>query len=434
MSTNAPNQRVAYLLKTFPRLSETFILNEILGLEQMGVEIQIFSLKMPDAGPVHSSVAAVKAEIDYVPSLGPQFRLNNLARLLACQFLLLFQETRRYFGAAKFHFFKPGKSRLKDFLQACYLAWVLRRDRFQHLHVHFANVPATVAEVVHRLIGIPYSLTAHAKDIYLTPPAELARKIQTAVCVLTCTEHNRQYLSQLAPGSTPVHLAYHGIDVSRFSGQPCDAGALDTRKAHILSVGRFCEKKGFEYLIQSCRLLADRGYLFECKIVGYGELLDKLQSMIADLALGGYVSLSDKMTQDQLATLYPQASMFVLPCLITDNGDRDGIPNVLIEAMASGTPVISTNVSGITELVRHNENGLLVAQRNATALADAMEHLIVRSDTRSRLAQCARETVSSRFTLEASAQRVYDILRPFLEGRFSQQLIPSSEVDEPALN
>jgi glycosyltransferase involved in cell wall biosynthesis len=434
LDTNVPNQRVAYLLKTFPRLSETFILNEILGLEQMGLEIQIFSLKMPDAGPVHPSVAAVKAKIDYVPSLGPQFRLSNLIRLLACQFLLLFLDTRRYFGAAKFYFLKPGKSRLKDFLQASYLAWVLRRQRFQHLHVHFANVPATVAEIVHRLIGIPYSLTAHAKDIYLTPRAELARKIQTAACVLTCTAHNRQYLSQLASGRTPVHLAYHGIDVRRFSGEPCRADAHRIEKPLILSVGRFCEKKGFEYLIQSCRLLADRGYSFQCKIVGYGELQNKLEQMILDLELGSFVSLSGKMTQDELATLYPQAGMFVLPCLITDDGDRDGIPNVLIEAMASGTPVISTNVSGIAELIQHNQNGLLVEQRNATALADAMEHLIGRPDTRNRLIQNARSTVSSRFTLEASAQRVYDILRPVLEGRSSRHLILTSEVDQPVLN
>ncbi len=416
MNSNTANPRVAYLLKTFPRLSETFILNEILGLEQMGVEIKIFSLKTPDDGPVHPSVAAVKAEVDYVPSLVPQFRPHNLARLLACQFLLLFLETRRYLAAAKFYFLKPGKSRLKDYLQACYLAWVLRYERFEHLHVHFANVPATVAEVVHRLIGIPYTLTAHAKDIYLTPPAELARKVQTATCVLTCTEHNQKYLSTLAAGYTPVHLAYHGIDVSRFSMQPRDHSAHHNERPLILSVGRFCEKKGFEYLIESCRILVNRGYSFECRIVGYGELQNKLLTKIAALKLGSYISLPGRMTQDQLAALYPKASMFVLPCLITDNGDRDGIPNVLIEAMASGTPVISTNVSGIAELIEQGENGLLVEQRDATVLADAMECLIVRPDTCSRLANRARETVSSRFTLEASAQRVYDILRPFLSG------------------
>jgi len=415
MTNQHANRRVAYLLKTFPRLSETFILNEILGLERLGIDIQIFSLQKPENGPVHPAVAQVKGKVTYVPFRGPRLRLGDLGRLLLCHFMLALVETRRYCAAAKFFFFKPGKSRLLDYLQAGYLAWVLWRHSFEHLHVHFANVPASVAEVVHRLIGIPYSLTAHAKDIYLTPAAELARKIEGAECVLTCTAHNQRYLAGLASGRTPVRLAYHGVDVGRFGGRPPHAPTTVSEWPLIMSVGRFCEKKGFEYLIRACRILADRGYRFCCQIVGYGELQNELEKMIVDLGLQEFVELPGTMTQDQLAALYPRARMFVLPCLITGNGDRDGIPNVLIEAMASGIPVISTDVSGISELVQHLENGLLVEQRDARAIAEAMELLLVRSDLRSRLAQNGRETVLRRFTMEASALRVHNILCSVLD-------------------
>lgn len=415
MTSHPANRRVAYLLKTFPRLSETFILNEILGLERLGIDIQIFSLQRPENGPVHPAVAEVKGTVTYVPFRGPRVRFMDLGRLLFSHLMLSVVETRRYCAAARFFFFKPGRSRFLDYLQAGYLAWVLRRDGFEHLHVHFANVPASVAEVVHRLIGIPYSLTAHAKDIYLTPATELARKIESAECVLTCTAHNQRYLASVASGRTPVRLAYHGVDVGRFGGRAAVAPMAIGDRPLIVSVGRFCEKKGFEYLIRACRILADRGYRFSCQIVGYGELQNGLEKMIVDLGLEEFVELPGTMTQDQLAVLYPRARMFVLPCLITGNGDRDGIPNVLIEAMASGTPVISTDVSGISELVEHMENGLLVEQRDARAIAEAMELLLVRSDLRSRLAQNGRETVRQGFTLEASALRVHDILCSVLD-------------------
>ena len=421
MTKQPANRRVAYLLKTFPRLSETFILNEILGLERLGIDIQIFSLQKPENGPVHPAVAQVKGTVTYVPLRGPRFRFGDLGRLLLCHLKLSLVETRRYCTAAKFFFFKPEKFHLLDYLQAGYLAWVLRRDGFTHLHVHFANVPASVAEVVHRLIGIPYSLTAHAKDIYLTPAAELARKIESAECVLTCTAHNQRYLADLASGRTPVRLAYHGVDVGRFGSRPPHAPTAISDRPLIVSVGRFCEKKGFEYLICACRILANRGDRFNCQIVGYGELQNKLKRLIMDLRLEEFVELPGRMTQDQLAALYLRARMFVLPCLITGNGDRDGIPNVLIEAMASGTPVISTDVSGISELVQHLENGLLVKQRDARAIAEAMELLFFRHDLGSRLAQNGRETVLRRFTLEASALRVHNILCSVLDQRAPQE-------------
>jgi glycosyltransferase involved in cell wall biosynthesis len=404
--------RIAYLVKTFPRLSETFILNEILGVEKLGLELTIFSLrKQPlEAEPVHPDVARVKGPVRYIPSLVRPLWPPGLLLLLSSHLALLFTAPQRYFATLRFHFWSGNDPRLKDFWQAGYLARALRKGKFTHLHAHFANVPTTVAELVKHFTGIPFSFTAHAKDIYVTPAPELNRKIEKAECVLTCTAFNQRYLAGLANESTPVHLAYHGVDVSRF----CELRPSDSPRGKeiplILSVARLCEKKGLEFLIEACRMLVDRGVAVRCWIVGYGPLEHKLQQMVVSLSLQDRVSLLGKMTQDQLSQVYPQADLFVLPCQILENGDRDGIPNVLFEAMVCGVPIISTNIPGVCELIEHQKNGFLVEQRNARALADAMELLIGSPDLRSRLAREGRHTVLESFTQESSARNVYNIL------------------------
>lgn len=410
MSSPAAKLKVAYLLKTFPRLSETFILNEILGLEKLGIQLEIFSLRRPTAEPSHPAVSEMKSSVTYIPSLSWSLWPVALAQLIWSHLVVLLTGRRRYFTTAGFYFRVKGASRFEDFLQAPHLARGLRRKQITHLHAHFANVPTTVAELAHHLIGIPFSFTAHAKDIYLTTPSELERKIRSATAVLTCTAHNQQYLAQLAEPGRSIHLAYHGVDFERFGAALCPRSTGTRQLPLILSVGRFCEKKGFEYLIRACRFLANRGYTFRCQIVGYGGLQDKLERLIIDLGLQQFVSLLGKKKQDQLAALYTQARMFVLPCIVTDQGDRDGIPNVLIEAMACEVPVVSTDISGISELVTHSQTGLLVRQRDPHALADAMELLLLRSDLCRRLAQNGRQCVLDKFTLNASAQHVHDIL------------------------
>src|SRR6266446_2499127 len=417
--------RVAYLVKTFPRLSETFILNEILGVEDLGLELEIFSLrKLPPANePVHPDVAKVKAPVRYIPSLVRPLWPPGLALLLFSHLALLFAAPQRYFAAARFHFSSGSSPRLKDFLQAGYLGRALIRGKCTHLHAHFANVPTTVAEIVKHLTGIGYSFTAHAKDVYLTPPSELAKKIREAKCVLTCTAVNQRYLAGLADQDTPVRLAYHGVDVNRFRVLRSGDSPRSGEAPLILSVARLCEKKGLEFLIEACRILVDRGVNFQCQIVGYGPLDDKLRKMIASLALQDRVFLLGKMTQDQLATLYPQADLFVLPCLVLENGDRDGIPNVLFEAMVCGVPIICTEVAGVCELIEHQKNGVLVEQRNATALADTMQLLIGSPDLRNELARKGRQTVLEGFTRESSARSVYNILSSMLGSAESADVL-----------
>lgn len=405
--------KIAYLLKTYPRLSETFILNEILGLENLGAQLHIFSLRRPDDEPFHPAVAKVKAAVTYALAIGPRSRPLDALRVAYRHAALCLNEPKRYLRTVWNYFRRPGKQRLKEVMQAGFLAGEMRKSGCTHLHAHFANVPATVAELIKGFTGMPYSFTAHAKDIYLSKPRELNRKIQGAEFVLTCTGYNRRYLQELSEGDTPIRAVYHGIDLSVFDGRP-KAASIATPL--ILSVGRFCEKKGFPYLIRACRSLKDMGMDFRCLIVGYGPLRDELDALIGELNLRGCVSLREKMTQDELVGVYRKADVFVLPCLVTGDGDRDGIPNVLIEAMAQRLAVVSTDVSGIGELVTHMENGLLAPEKDADGLAAAMEMLLRHPELRRKLGDRGREKVLNVFSLEKSAAAVWGVFQDALRS------------------
>ncbi len=403
--------RIAYLLKTFPRLSETFILNEILGLESLGISIDIFSLKRPAEERAHASVARVRAGVTYLPSLLPD-PLDALRCLLAHAVLFVTSPVRDLKTLNLF--VRVQKSRVKDLAQAGFLAHSLQRKGITHLHAHFANVPASVAELVQRLTGIPYSFTAHAKDIYLTPDEELGRKIAGASFVLTCTGFNANHLARLSDGSTPIQLVYHGVDLDFFQAGPAARSLNDCPE--IVSVGRFCEKKGLSYLIQACALLKGQNRRFRCRIIGYGGLRDQFAEMISDLGVADCVSLEGPFTQDQVREAYSRAAAFVLPCVVTGSGDRDGIPNVLLEAMSMGVPVISTGVSGIGELIRHTGNGLLVGERDPDAIAQSIALLLDYPALAARLAEAGRKTVLRHFEMRQSARAVAAAFRQYRFG------------------
>jgi glycosyltransferase involved in cell wall biosynthesis len=392
---------LAYLLKTFPKLSETFILNEILGLEQLGVEVEIFSLRRPDEGQVHSAVSKVKGRVTYVSSTMPKpvrfvwTWLQHLALFLA--------NPAAYSKAVRFYIRDQKATRLKEFMVAGVLAGKLRRRGITHLHAHFANVPTSVAEIVRVLCGVRYSFTAHAKDIYLTPPEVLRRKIGSAEFVLTCTGFNRDYLRRISDRATPIQLVYHGVDLRLFQPpEPAEEPAVPT----IVSVGRFCEKKGFPYLIRACSVLKREGCRFRCRIVGFGELKEPLRALITELDLDDCVSLEGPMTQHEILGVYRGASLLVLPCLVTDKGDRDGIPNVLLEAMSMGIAVVSTGISGICELIEHTLTGLLVPERDAQAVAAAITLLLDQPQLRIRIAERGRQKVLKDFEMINSARAV----------------------------
>ena len=395
---------IAYIVKAWPRLSETFVLNEIISLEQRGVAIRIFSVKAPDPGPAHSKVMQVRAKVTCLAlqQAWKQAVAANL-RLLRHQpgrylRLLLHVVTSK---VARQRFGLP-----RHFFQAAYLADILSREPADHLHAHFASTPARVAMLVHRLSGIPYTFTAHAKDIYLSDSEVFRGKLEEARAVVTCTEYNRSFLlkqyGQLA--AHKVCCIYHGLDTSQFKFHPRQA--VENGEPVILSVARLVEKKGLEDLLVAADILRHRGRVCQVDIIGSGPLREVLKAQAKLLGLADRVRLLGAQAHDAVCLAYQRASIFVLPCVIASNGDRDGIPNVLLEAMASGLPVVSTPVSGIPELVESGKNGLLVPPHDPRSLADAIDSLLGSRELRGQLALAARAKLEASFSLEASAERL----------------------------
>lgn len=397
---------IGYLLKTYPKLSETFILNEILELERQGVFLHLFSLRKPTDEKNHPDVDKVKAHVTYIPTLLPEFNFPDLIELLKAHLQLLFQSPRQYWQALQFHLQRPEKKRLNEFLQAGYLAATMQNLGLSHLQAHFANVPTATTEIAKIFGNLSYNIFAHAKDIYLTEKEVLDRRIGSAEFVLTCTGFNHRHLRSISTSSTLIYLSYHGFDLTRFTSTVVKH---KTETPLILSVGRYCEKKGFPYLIQACQQLKQQGHKFQCDIVGYGLLEGELAQLIADLDVADVVSLAGKMTQDELVKVYQRASIFVLPCQVMENGDRDGIPNVLLEAMAMEIPVVSTDISGIGELVESDKNGFLIPEKNTPAIAEALGKLLAQPALGEQFGKAGRERVLQQFSLERNVGEIREL-------------------------
>lgn len=369
----------AFLVKTYPKISETFILEEILGLEQMGVPLHLFSLQAPTDEIAHADTNKVRAPLTYVQPRTAELLQSFLRSPL--RFLRAIWMTLRH-----------RDIRWGDLRQGACLARHLHRNAIAHLHSHFISEPATVAHIAAILAGATFSISAHAKDIYLSPVHALRRKMAAARFTVTCTEHNLAFLSQQAPAGAHVSRMYHGIDLDKFHG---DAAPAQRDTPLILSVGRLKEKKGFHVLIAACRLLRERGLRFRCEIVGYGEELARLRALIAESALEDVVSLPGKLDRAGVIDRYARAGAFALPCIVAEDGDRDGIPNVLLEALAMRLPVVTTPISGIPEIVEQGRNGLLVAPNDAQALADALERVLRDASLGRRLGNQGRHTVAA---------------------------------------
>jgi len=306
---------------------------------------------------------------------------------------------------------------LRHFLKAGYLADMLFREPVAHLHAHFATSPSLVAMFTHQLTGVPYSLTAHAKDIYVNRPDLIRAEIARAQAVVTCTDYNRRYLlSQFSSACDgKVRCIYHGLDLSQFKFRAQfkfqAPGARDTGPPLILSVARLVEKKGLSNLIAAAEILRRRGRSFRVEIIGNGPLRRALQARVSELALNDRVRLLGAQPQEAVHKAYHRASVFALPCVVTANGDRDGIPNVLLEAMASGVPVVATQVSGIPELIDAERDGLLVEPNSPEKLADAIDRLLTQPELGERLASAARSKIEARFSVEDGARQLLELFR-----------------------
>jgi glycosyltransferase involved in cell wall biosynthesis len=284
-------------------------------------------------------------------------------------------------------------------LQAGYLVHrYLPASGVTHLHGHFAHSPTSVTMFTSHLTGLPFSFTAHAKDIYTSNPAQLREKIQQARFVITCTEYNRRHLSALSNGtSTPIHRIYHGIDIGLFSGKSRDHTQNPVEPYRILTVARLTAKKGLPTVLKALKHLRDRKISLTHTLIGDGDDREKILGLIKTLGLTSTTHWIGVQPHQVVLAHYQKADLFVLGCEVASDGDRDGIPNVLLESMAMGVPVVVTDLSAIPELVEDGHTGLLVPPGRPRKLAEAMLRLLTDVPLRNRITAVARQRVTTDF-------------------------------------
>jgi glycosyltransferase involved in cell wall biosynthesis len=411
------SRRVAYLVKRFPRLSETFVLNEFLQVRELGLQTTLFALMDPGEKVVHQAAHDLMPEVRYVIIAGrPWHSAWRLFRGAAAQAATNPRGFLRVLWALlSVHRSVPS---LRHAVEGLWLARELRRSHVEHLHAHFAHSPAAVAYMARLAGGPPYSFTAHAKDLYTTLPRNLAIRAKAAKFVLTCTRFNSRFLREMLPGvPTPIHVVHHGADIRRFH-----PSRRQPQPNLIVSVGRLVPKKGYPLMLHAMQLMAAAGIAFRCEIYGGGPMREQLEKTVSDLGLQGSIALHGARPQEEIADAYARAAVFLLAPVVVPDGDRDGIPNVLVEAMASGTPVVSTRISGIPELIDHGRNGLLVEPGDPAALADATTRVLLDREMAGRLATAGRRTVEREFDLSVNSRRVAELL--------AETSIPATETCE----
>jgi glycosyltransferase involved in cell wall biosynthesis len=398
---------VAIVVKGYPRLSETFVAQEIRALERRGLSILIVSLRRPTDDRAHPVHAEIHAPVHYLP----EYLHQEPARVLRA-----WRAVRGRPGyAAALALWRRDltrdctRNRIRRFGQALVLAHELPPE-VAHLHVHFLHTPASVVRYASMLTGLAWTGSAHATDIWTQPEWEKREKLADCRWMVTCTALNRDHLAALAPDAARVELLYHGLDLDRFDApdvaRPSRDGGDSADPVVMLSVGRAVEKKGYDDLIDAlARLPADLHWRLEH--VGTGPWLARLRAQAGRLGLSERICWLGARDQDEVIERYRHADMFVLACRRAGNGDRDGLPNVVVEAMSQGLPCVSTRISGVPEILDHGVNGLLVDERDVPGLAAALETLARDPARRRRQGAAALCRVHADFSHEAGADRLH---------------------------
>ena len=396
---------VAVVVKGYPRLSETFIAQEMLALERRGIDLVIVSLRRPTDRFTHPIHAEIRSPVHYLPEYlheapGRVMRAWKRARRLTG-----YSRARSMWLADLSRDRTPN--RVRRFGQAMVLAAEL--GEVESIHAHFLHTPASVARYASTMLGIGWSFSAHAKDVWTTPDWEKREKLADARFGVTCTRVNLDHLAALAPSPDVVELVYHGLDRGRFPAcvtqrRPRD-GSSPWDPVKILSVGRLVEKKGFDDLLGALARLPP-SLAWTLDVVGGGALGAALRRQAADLGIAARVRWHGSLPHDRVVELFAGADLFALASRVCADGDRDGLPNVLMEAQLLGAACVATRVSAVPELIEHDINGLLVPPRDSAALADAVECAIVDPALRLRLAEAGRRAVTARFSFEDGVSKI----------------------------
>lgn len=390
----------AIVLKGYPRLSETFIANEIRALETRGLDVHIVSLRHPTDRDIHPVHREIEAPVLYLPEYLYQEPIRVLRGWRAAR-------KKRGFDAALKCFLKDFRrdtspNRIRRFGQALVLAHELPAG-IETIHAHFLHTPSSVARYAAMICGLDWSASAHAKDIWLTPDWELREKIDACAWLTTCSLAARNHLTALTTDPGKIALTYHGIDPKRFpqarAGDAMRDGDDPSDPLRILTVGRAVEKKGFNILIDALAQLPPSLH-WRLEHVGGGVLLDTLRRQAEKAGVSERVAWRGAMSQDQLIDRYRDADLFVLPSRIADDGDRDGLPNVLLEAQSQGLACIASNVSAVPELIEDGRTGAMIPPDDPAGLARAIEDLARNPVRRQELGHAGAAKVRSEFSFE----------------------------------
>ena len=395
---------LVYIVGAFPLLTTTFIDREIRILRQWGVDLQILAIRHPPADMALSpnQKTLQRGAIYLFPLRWFQVVLSHL--YFGLRHPRRFAQTLAYLLTRRHPSMKARGMTLLHFAEGVYAAYLLRGYAFHELHAHFADRAATIALVASRLLDKSYSLSIHAgPDIYVNPVL-LREKVLHARHVVTCTRYNKEHVARLIGQDLAGRISdiHHGLDPNAYRPMPSANG----EKPLVLAVGQLDERKGFGHLVRACRALKDRGFDFVCHIVGDGRQRADLEMLIGQLGLADTVMLCGAMRHERVIEEYRHATMFVLPCVKSSLGNVDGIPNVLIEAMAMQVPVISTDLSGIPELIQDQATGLLVPPGDEDALVWAMARLFREPALRERLGQNGRQFVVEHFNIDENVRRL----------------------------
>lgn len=394
------------VLKGYPRLSETFIAQEILNLEHAGFDVTLFSLRFPTDRKTHPVHQQIAANVVYLP----EYLYQEPLRVIRSWW---FSRKQPGYKNARNCFLKdlwrdPTPNRVRRFGQAMVLAAELP-GKIQYLYAHFLHTPASVTRYCAVIRDLPWACSAHAKDIYTSPRWEIHEKLAECQWLTTCTHTNVEYLRKLDPDPQKVSLNYHGLDLDRFDTEPPTVlqqdGANSDHPVILLSVGRAVEKKGYDGLINALSML-DRSLNWKLIHIGGGKLLDTLQSSAHELGIGHAIQWLGAQSQQTVLEHYRSSDIFVLNCRIDDTGDRDGLPNVMLEAQSQGLPVVSTSISGIPELIDHQINGLLVPSDSPERLSEALDRLIRSPQLRAEMGKNGQQKVRKEFEMHAAFDKL----------------------------
>ena len=402
------NLKVAYIFHRFPRISEAFMMREMYWIREQGVDVHIFSLLSPKSSLIHDQFKELLLCTHYGPFISWD--------VLKAQFHFLRRTPGRYLkalGRAIWQTYREPRvllGILAIFPKSVYFARQMQEAEIEHIHAHFVWLGGIAAGVASDLIDITFSIQPHAFGLFGRNQRDVRCELENASQVVTISNYHRAYIDNLCPRieQDQIQVVYSGLEIDRF--QPLSKPPGDG-PVRILSVGRLLEKKGYEYLIDACALLAKRGVAFQCQIAGDGYLKDTLQARINQHGLQDEVILLGSLAQKQVLNLYQNSDIFALACVIARDGDRDGIPGVLIEAMACQVPVVTTPVAGIPDLVQHGENGLFVEERNVPGLADALQRLILDENLRRQMGEQARQTIVEGFQIQHNVAKLAAIFR-----------------------